>query len=558
MTPAESLTTGERQRRDGKFYTPLPFAKKGLEYIEKTLGKEWWKSGGYRLWDMAAGTGNLESYLPPDALKYCYLSTLYQGDIEHLKRLFSDAEVFQYDYLNDDVDPLFLSDGDDLKLTLPWKMPETLRNDLNNPKIKWVILINPPFATAQEAAMKGKSKTGVSDTKIRQRMHRENLGEVSREIYTQFLYRIRHEFLKRETLLGLFAPMKYLLSNNYQKFRDNVFFSSFRSGFVFSSENFHGTSKTSHFPVSFALWKVNSGEQPDKHPIVFAALNNNAEQFDTKKVKFADRTHFLNKWIQRPPAVKTFPPFSSAMTVKSGNTDPRDRIAEGFLASLMCPGNELQNQQKTAFLSGPQVSAGAFSVTPENFEQAVVVFAARRIPQNNWLNHVDQLMQPAKKLSRFFITDCAVWCLFDSKNQTVSMRNVEYKGSVYQITNHFFPFSPAELRSWMIRDADIQKTLCHAADSFAAEWLLKQKLSAAAKKVLEAGRDVYRFYFANLNKLCTPKFKIESFDAGWRQIQQALQDVSLGGAELTELKRRHDLLRAKLLPQLYDYGIIGD
>jgi hypothetical protein len=36
----------------GEFFTPITFAKKGLEYIEKILGKNWWKSGEYRLWDM--------------------------------------------------------------------------------------------------------------------------------------------------------------------------------------------------------------------------------------------------------------------------------------------------------------------------------------------------------------------------------------------------------------------------------------------------------------------------------------------------------------------------
>jgi len=101
-------------RRRGVFLTPLHFAEKAYQHVETTLGKHWWQSGEYRLWDMAAGTGHLELFLPKDALPYCYLSTLEQKDVQHLEQAFSSACVFQYDYLNDDVGQLFES----LTLTL--------------------------------------------------------------------------------------------------------------------------------------------------------------------------------------------------------------------------------------------------------------------------------------------------------------------------------------------------------------------------------------------------------------------------------------------------------
>jgi hypothetical protein len=436
-------------------------------------------------------------------------------------------------------------------------MPEKLRKDLMNPENKRIVFINPTFSTAQEAGMKGMSKEGVADTKIRQRMHANHLGEVSREIYTQFLYRIKNEFRNKETYLGLFAPLKYIISNNDQKFRDNIFYCTFNRGFVFSSAHFHGTSKSSHFPVSFILWNIHKEKKLEKQPIILDTFNNDIIKFGAKCPVLEHRDQFLNKWIKRPPATIKFPPFGSAITIKTKNTDCRDRIAENFLASLMCKGNECQNQQYTAFLSGPYVSAGAFSVTPENFEQAMVVFAARRIPENTWLNHVDQLMQPNRKLSRRFIVDCAVWSLFDSKNQTTSLKNVKYEGKTYQIHNHFFPFKINEIKKWKITDNDIKLTLFSAQNSYVADWLAEQTLSSSAKVVLEKSREIYRLYFSNLNELRTPKFKIETYDAGWWQIRQALQDAGFGGEERIKLKQLHDQLREKLLPQLSGYGIIG-
>jgi len=621
-------------RRGGVFLTPLPFAKKAQEYLEHALGEHWYQSGEYRLWDMAAGTGHLELFLPKDALKYCYLSTLEQNDVQHLQKEFPSATVFQYNYLDDDVEmesrersqAVATANADhamgrsgrstSLRSRLSSKMPAHLQQDLANPKMKWIILVNPPYATAQEAGLKGTSKKGVSETKIRQQMHAKHLGEVSRELYVQFLYRIMNEFKHRETLLGLFSPLKYLISSNYQRFRDNVFHATFRSGFIFSSENFGGTSKTSHFPVSFILWNIHretdafalveNSQRPwraewdaentenakvtqrtqRKNNLLFDTaryatqkitldiLDNAAQKIGTKIVESAHRDDFLSRWIKRPRSTSIFPPLSSALTVKSGNVDTRHRIAEGFLASLMCPGNELQNQQQTAFLSGPQASAGALSVTPENFEQAVIVFAARRIPHDSWVNHVDQLLRPNRELSPQFVADCAVWSLFDSKNQTVALQDVKYQERVYQIVNHFFPFPVAEVRGWLVNDERMKSSLGDANNSFVADWLLSQRhrdtedflLCASVppcetktirNAMLTKAREIYQFYFAHLHRLPLAEFGIETYDAGWHQIRKALQKANMGTDLLADLKQRHDLLKESILPQLVDYGIVN-
>lgn len=90
----------------GEYFTPVAFARKALAYLEKVIGPKWWTKN-YRLWDMAAGTGNLEWLLPVDAYKSVYLSTLLPEDVPHCKRAFPGATVFQYDYLNDDIEHVF-------------------------------------------------------------------------------------------------------------------------------------------------------------------------------------------------------------------------------------------------------------------------------------------------------------------------------------------------------------------------------------------------------------------------------------------------------------------
>jgi len=133
---------------------------------------------------------------------------------------------------------------------------------------------------------------------------------------------------------------------------------------------------------------------------------------------------------------------------------------------------------------------------------------------------------------------------------------VEYEGKIYQIHNHFFPFTVAEIKKWTIADNDIALQTASAKNTFVAEYLRKQTLSAEAKDLLNAGRKIYRFYFENLNKLRTPKFKIETWDAGWWQIRMVLNEQNLAEELFTTLKDKHNTLKTKILPQISEYGII--
>ncbi len=550
-------------RAKGIFFTPLPFAKKALDYIEKTLGLNYWKTGEYRLWDMAAGTGNLQYHLPFDALKYSYLSTIYKEDIEHCMRLFPDANCFQYDYLNDDIENLF-PNGNNSEIwqisktwqICTWKLPEKLRNDLQNSDIKWIIFINPPYATSQKAGTSGGSKQSVSDTKLRKVMHNNDLGEVSRELFAQFLYRIKKEFENKTAYLGLFSTLKYLNANNDQKFRDKIFQFEFKNGFLFSSANFSGTSKVNPFPIGFLLWNLSQNKKLEDQSIEVDIFNETVEKIGIKTIATEHKENFLSKWINRPRATIKFPPVGSAINVKADNKDPRDRIAKGFLGSLMCGGNDMQHQNKTCLLSMPYVSAGALSITPDNFEKAMVVHAVRKIPKANWQNDRDQFFQPTGELTDEFITDCAVWNLFAIANQTVAMRNVRYENEVYQIHNQFFPFSLTEIKKWKITDSEMNISMTKDEDRFFANWLKNRKLSIESIQLLDKGKEIYQLYFVNLNQLRTSKFKIETWDAGWWQIRNALADVNLANNLFDDLKEIHNKLRDKLLPMIDYYKFI--
>ena len=587
---ADRLTEDFRRRFTGEFYTPVEFAAKGLDYLERTIGREWWKTGEWRFWDMAAGTGNLEFNLPSSALPYCYISTLDAEDVDYCRRIFPAATCFQYDYLADDAAAL----GDALPLGYVRKMPPKLAADLANPDIKWVIFINPPFATANNVGddTGKKSKDAVSMTSVRSLMNADGYGEASRELFTQFLFRISKEFKDRQARLCMFSPLKYLNSNNDQKIRDGFFQYQYERGFIFPSKAFEGT--TADFPVGFLVWNLAKRTHLSDQEIILDVFDLNAEKIGTKRVPSVSRDQMLNKWCPRPKwdGKSIMPTFSSGIKVMDANKDQRNHVAPGFICSVSSKGDDFQNQNSVFILSAPYANAGAFSVTPENFERAMVLYTVKKIPAKNWTNDKDTFyapanpvkgssadsaplredqIDPATGLPFEFVTDCVIWAAFSNKNNCAALKDVKYQGDVWQIPNQMFPFLLDEVRQWPCAHSGIAAQLASAnEDRFLAKWLAGKALSPEASAVLDAARRLYREFYANITRTPWMDWKIETWDVGYYQIRNAMNDAGgltqrHGGTErlrdetnpLAALHVAHAALGVKILPQIYALGFLN-
>ena len=527
-----------KKRYLGEFYTPFAFAKKSLEFINKEINIEELKSGKYRIWDMACGKGNLEFYLDESVYKYLYMSTIDNEDIEYCKNKFKNVCIFQYDYLNDDIE---LKE----KIFNYKKIPNKLKSDLENKELNWLIFINPPYATSQVAGTNSKSKKNVSYSLIRNIMHENKLGEASRELSAQFMFRINKEFVNgKKIYLAIFSKTNYIKSNNNEKFREDICNYKFVNGFVFSSSNFESTSKTTPFPVSFIIWKISKEYNIKKENIALPVFDNNCNEIVKKNFQVIDRNKLLNKWIKRVRNSYTFVPLSSAIKIKTSGKDIRDKICDGFIGSLMSCGSDLQKQNLTAIFSAPQSSAGSFSITKDNFEKAMIIHAVRRITKVDWLNGSDQFVIPKgdfEELSEEFKLDCIIWSLFSNSNQTVSMNNVFYKNKYYKIENQFYPFDYKEV--FLKNDFfDYEK---NNDKRFVSEYLKNKEkiMTKESSDLINIGKELYSFFYGNIEKLNLKKFEISLWDAGFWQIRKSLKDAKIGLNILDELKFKRDFVR---------------
>lgn len=578
LSKADRLSDEFERRFEGEFYTPIHIAQKAINYLDAVIGGEAksidWDSGKYRIWDMACGTGNLEYYLPSKAYKYCYMSTLREEDVVFCNSMYHDAKVFHYNYLNDDIDRVIGQDT-----TIGWKMPDELVEDLANPDIHWIIFINPPFGTAQNKKDAKDSKEGISMTKIQRHMHMDNLGEVSRELFSQFLYRIHYEFKNKKAHLGLFAKIKYINSNNDQKLRESVFRYKYEKGFIFDARVFDGV--TGVYPIGFLIWNLSETVKDfGAQEICVDVSNKNGESYGSKTINVINRKYLINKWVERPAATDSFPPFSSALNINDKKTDLRAKISKGFICSLCTPGNDMQHNKYVALFSGPYGSAGAYSVTKDNFLKSMIIHAVRKTAKGDWSNDRDQFYKPyieyfhdeviqqigyeegvTPEFPMDFARDCVVWSLFAKSNQTVALKDVEYKGKTYQIHNNLFPFTIKQVKEWGIKDPDIAMTIvAENEDRFAAKWLDEnlEYLSTAANDVVNAAKEVYKYYFTNLNLINTNHFKIKTWGAGYYQIINSMKEdgIEIGIDKIESLDDAHKKLGDKIREQLYPLGFL--
>lgn len=538
----DSLLPMDDQKFKGAFYTPLHIVDKAYDQLKATLGANWQKK--YIVWDMCAGVGNLEA--KHSNLRNVYMSTLDKEDVTIMRSnpAFAGAEIFQYDYLNDDI-----TDFGEIDYDLSGKVPQTLRQAIADARDEKkgakpiLVLINPPYAESGSGVARGDTnKLGVEKTRINAWMREINLGYASKELFAQFLVRIRHELPKAR--LAMFSTLKYVNAPNFEKFR-TVWKAKFLDGFVVHSRVFDGLK--SDFPIGFLIWDTSRKVPISETPV--GAFDRFGALVEEKLYVARPTKTLLNLWVNktRPnggPAL----PLSNALKV-STNPRPKRQLL-GALGFLYASNNDLQHSATETLITSSIYTGGnggGVWLTPDNLWQAAIVFSVRRLIKPTWLNDRDQFLQPAQPLTDAFKSDCLVWMLFNGSNLTAGADGLHWNDRDWSLTNHFIPFTEGEVGAKARFESD-----------FMAQYMKGMTFSPEAQAVLDEGCKLFqRFHAIGFPNKIRLEFKLGRADAGWYQVRRALEAYS--DTELTDFdpfKAAYAKLSTRLRPQVFELGFL--
>jgi hypothetical protein len=544
----DSLLPIDERSFKGAYYTPLHIVDKAYDQLAATLGKNWQQR--YIVWDMCCGVGNLE--VKHSNYRNIFMSTLDQDDVTIMRasQTCLGAEIFQYDYLNDDVD-----DFGNIDYTLTNKVPPALQQAIADANAgvkgakKILVLINPPYAEVTSggntvADAESTSKAGVTNTLVANAAM-NGYGKAKNELFMQFVARIYKE--TPGATLAMFSKLKYISTPTLDEFR-KVWKAQYLGGFVVDSQAFDGLK--GDFPIGFLIW--DTSKKKSITSVKAQALDRSGRLIGEKTFLNYDGQALLTDWVERPPSnSEAVVPLKNAIAPATAAKDLRGtRWADGAIAWLNCAGNDPQNAgSKTMLFSSGYGSARGFFITPENLWQAAIVFAVRRLIKPTWLNDRDQFLQPSKPLTDTFKSDCLVWMLFNGSNLSAGADGLHWNNKDWSLTNHFIPFTQSEVGA-----------KGRFASDFMSTYIAKLKLSPEAKAVMDEGRILWRHYHASsFPRKIRDEYKLGRADAGWYQIRKALEANSENAlTDFAPFKSAYAVLSDKLRPMVFDLGFLPE
>ncbi len=514
------LVPQDVRERKGSFFTPQIWVELSQKYLTDVLGDNW--QDEYYVWDCAAGTGNLLTGLTN---KYnIWASTLDKQDVEVMKdRIKNGANlledhVFQFDFLNDDFT----------------KLPQPLQKIINDPekRKKLVVYINPPYA---EAPNYGKSKDGVSLSKIYNK-YKDKISFAVNELSSQFLIRICQDL--PNTKLALFSTLKYVSSQNFEKFRQ-FFKARFEKGFICPANTFDNVKGS--FPIGFIIWDLKTANEISK--IKCDAFNNNGIKNSVKIFLPVKKEETINNWL------------------RSYYDENENKKILGYLRFVgpnfqVNNGVFLTNQPKESDIKESRIRI----ITLNNLIETCIYVAVRHCIAATWLNDRDQFLFPKSiwKKDNEFQNDCLTFSLFHSQNKITSSKE----------TNHWIPFTESEVNSREKFESNFMANYIKGKlkPNGNGNLLKKEKVrttelefSPLAKAVFQAGLELWRYYHAQPNcNVNASLYDIREHFQG-RNEKGKMKNKSNNETYnmlITNLRDKLKLLAQKIEPKVYEYEFL--
>ena len=227
---------------------------------------------------------------------------------------------------------------------------------------------------------------------------------------------------------------------------------------------------------------------------------------------------------------------------------------DGIIIGWLCfVPNDFQHNNGVFYSSKPSESlvreSRVAAITEKNFDVMAVYLAVRHSMESTWLNDRDQFLFPTDGWmdDRCFVADCIMYALFNKQNRIMSADGV----------NHWIPFTEAEV------DAKDRFASHFMSDYLRDSASLRENLSPAAKSVLDAGRELWRYYHAQPGANPNASFydirlhfQGATVDAKGKSKMNASSSDETYTSLLANLRAAMKNLAKAIEPKVYEYGFL--
>ena len=339
---------------------------------------------------------------------------------------------------------------------------------------------------------------------------------------------------------------------------------TFTDGCVFKASHFADCAD--NWGIAFSFWaNGTSVNVNDFNHTIIDVNNNQIVELGVKNIYNADGLKTASDWAKEDiKKLKTYdePNLSSGITIR----DKDNNLGRNFVNSLGFfnnGGNNVdQNMQMVALFTSAYGNGHGHGLSKDNFHKCTALFTARKLVEKNWINSKDEYIAPNEKHENWkqFVADSVVYSLFNTSSNQSSLRQIDYKGSKWDIKNEFFFMSKermAELanecgNSYLYSDCTTSN------DRFVYKWLTEHKdeLSDTAKEVLAKAIELteksvaYRELFNNDHE----EYQINNWDCGWYQIKAMLKEYMPN--EYKEFNELYKKLADEMRPMVYELGFL--
>lgn len=520
QTRRDLLIEPDRREREGAYFTPHQWVDLSQEYLANVLGANWQEE--YYIWDCCAGTGNLLFGLTEK--ERIFASTDQEADVTYMKTQNNllPAHVFQFDFLNDDLQ------GD--------KVPEDLKRILKDPeeRKKLVIYINPPYGEATSYGEK--SKEAIADNNMVSVKYHKILGSAGNEVFILFLMRVYKEI--SGCVLAEFSKIKHVQASNCRLFRDS-FLAKLSSAFIVPAWTFDNVK--GKFPIGFFIWHTCYNDRFNKSKVEVYGIK--GEYKGSKYLCANDYAKVINQWY---------------LTSLGKGKD--------IIGVMNAFGNDFQ-QNKGIHISTFNKKNHSYDITETDLIPSCIYLSVRQCIDSTWLNDRDQFLYPRRawQEDKEFQYDCLAYTLFHGQNRITSKEG----------TNHWIPFKEKEVNAPLLFESHFmtnfiagkvksqtQKTLFGAEESLIPTEPIQ--FSSEAQAVMDAGRELWIYYMTQKDDL---KFNV---NASYYDIRRYFQGTDGKGRMNPEskdetymrlwgnIKDALKVLAKKIEPKVYLYGFLLD